>query len=221
VTVAALYVDADGIYAGLPGVELWDEDRDARLYAGPHPVVAHPPCARWCQLAGLVQHVHGYRVGDDGGCFEAALEAVRTFGGVLEHPAYSRAWDSFCLPEPLTVEGWTGGLCGGFSAYVEQHRYGHPARKATWLYAFGVELPPLQWGYSHDSGELAIVSWANYKFRGPDTRERMRVGTSSATPIAFRDELLAIARSASSPKPLRGAHHAREARPCGTAPLSA
>ena len=39
-TVAALYVETNGSYFGLPGVDPWDEPRDARLYAGPHPVVA-------------------------------------------------------------------------------------------------------------------------------------------------------------------------------------
>lgn len=41
-TIAALFVEPNGPYAGLPGVELWDLSRDARLYDGPYPVVAHP-----------------------------------------------------------------------------------------------------------------------------------------------------------------------------------
>ena len=45
--IAALYVESRGVYAGLPDVDLWDRDRDARIYAGPWPVVAHPPGARW------------------------------------------------------------------------------------------------------------------------------------------------------------------------------
>ena len=53
--IAALFVDRRGCYSGLPDVDLWDESRDARLYKGPYPVVAHPPCARWCKLAGLVE----------------------------------------------------------------------------------------------------------------------------------------------------------------------
>ena len=45
--IAALFVDADGIYAGRPDVDAWDIRRDARTYPGPYPVVAHPPCQRW------------------------------------------------------------------------------------------------------------------------------------------------------------------------------
>lgn len=103
--VAALYVDPNGVYSGLDGVDLWDEQRDARLYAGPWPVVAHPPCARWCQLASVNEARWGARIGDDGGCFAAALKAVERWGGVLEHPAYSIAWSRFGLPRPARY-GW-------------------------------------------------------------------------------------------------------------------
>jgi len=79
--IAVLYADPRGIYAGLPDVDLWDETRDARRYPGPHPVVAHPPCARWCRLAGLVEARWGHRRGEDGGTFAAGLAAVRRWGG--------------------------------------------------------------------------------------------------------------------------------------------
>lgn len=46
-TVAALYVETGGCYFGLEDVDPWDIHRDARLYPGPWPVVAHPPCERW------------------------------------------------------------------------------------------------------------------------------------------------------------------------------
>jgi hypothetical protein len=90
--IAALYVQTDGVYAGLPGVDLWDEARDARTYAGPHPVVAHPPCQRWGRFwHGSPRKPHQHTLGDDDGCFAAALASVRRWGGVLEHPADSRA----------------------------------------------------------------------------------------------------------------------------------
>jgi hypothetical protein len=79
--IAALFVDAKGCYAGLPDVDAWDEKRDARLYPGPYPVVAHPPCSRWCRLAGLVEARWGHKRGEDGGCFASALASVRKWGG--------------------------------------------------------------------------------------------------------------------------------------------
>jgi hypothetical protein len=195
-TVAALYVDPNGVYAGLEGVEVWDEARDARTYAGPWPVVAHPPCARWCAIAHLVELRHGYRVGDDGGTFAAALDAVRRFGGVLEHPAYSRAWTHFGLPRPART--WSATLFDcGWVTEVEQHCYGFPGRKRTWLYAVNCELPILDWSRSPDG--LPVVSRWGWSRPGPhfkDEHHTIRPHKSSHTPAPFRDVLLAMARSA-------------------------
>lgn len=194
--VAALYVEQGGAYFGLPEVDPWDETRDARLYNGPYPVVAHPPCARWSRLAGFCEARYGLRVGEDGGCFASALAAVRRWGGVLEHPAFSKAWARFDLPRPDTkLAGWTVGLDGGASCYVEQGRYGHPMKKATWLYAFGVALPELRWGHRPDSkGRLAT----NQDWRGGMDKWRDATGykVANATTPEFRDALLAMAQSA-------------------------
>lgn len=206
--VAALYVQTDGAYYGLEGVDPWDEERDARTYAGPHPVVAHPPCARWSRLAGFTEARFGYKRGEDGGCFKAALEAVRTWGGVLEHPAFSSAWDAFNLPEPLWRGGWNLGLDGGASCYIEQGRYGLPVKKATWLYAYGVELPELRWGYTSDGeGEQPNGPWGgleNWRDRFKGRHEQWTKGQhrgghhglTATTPPEFRDALIAMARTA-------------------------
>lgn len=206
-TVAALFVDPRGCYSGLPGVDPWDEARDARRYPGEHPVVAHPPCTRWCRLAGLVEARWGHKRGDDGGCFESALASVRRWGGVLEHPAYTDAFRAFGLGQPARTGGWQRELCGGWTCHVEQCRYGHPAKKATWLYAFGVELPELKWGYQHDTTPSPTVSWCGNRLaRVGDlptngetdwaSRRRLSSAEASATPHEFRDVLLAMARSA-------------------------
>lgn len=195
--VAALYVDPRGCYAGLDGVDLWDEKRDARSYTGPYPVVAHPPCSRWCRLAGLVEARWGHPKGEDGGCFAAALASVRRWGGVLEHPAYSDAWKHFALRRPPRDGGWVPSLFGGFTCHVEQGHYGHPARKATWLYAFGIPhpaLPDFIWGRYEDAE--ALVSACANKTPAGESRRRIMKREASATPPAFRDLLLGIARSA-------------------------
>ena len=187
-TVAALYVEPTGPYAGLDGVEVWDESRDARTYAGPHPVVAHPPCNRWSVMAGCRP---GHRNGEDGGCFSAALASVRNYGGVLEHPAYTMAWRWFGLLQPPSSGGWVwADWLGGWTCCVAQRNYGHPARKRTWLYAVGCELPSLAWGDGPDP-ELYIGDNSH-------KRPEMAKGERVVTPEPFRDLLLSMARSVKS-----------------------
>jgi hypothetical protein len=193
--VAALFVQKNGIYFGLPYVDPWDESRDARTYAGPWPVVAHPPCSRWCRLAGLVEKRWGYKKGDDGGCFASALASVRRWGGVLEHPAYSDAFAAHNLPAP--TGSWQRTIEGGWVCRVEQWHYGHRAKKATWLYAYGMDCPPpLKWGRTPDNKLPALVSWCGNHTKVGDNRKRLGGKEASATPVAFRDALLAIADSA-------------------------
>lgn len=193
--IAALFVDPRGVYSGRPDVEPWGlPDRDAREYAGPWPVVAHPPCVRWCRLAGLVEARWGHKRGDDGGTFAAALAAVRRFGGVLEHPAYSDAWPAYGLPRPPAAGGWQRGLCGGWSCHVEQSRYGHAAKKATWLYVFGArDLPALRWGATPDRA-AALVSWCENRVASGERRPRLGKRAASATPPDFAAVLIGLAR---------------------------
>jgi hypothetical protein len=180
VRVAALYVQTDGVYFGLPDVEPWDIARDARLYPGPWPVVAHPPCQRWSKLAYVIQKTHGRKVGDDAGCFGAALAAVRQWGGVLEHPGPSAAWAAFKIRKPAR-SGWRpADTFGGWVCAVEQGHYGHPARKMTWLYAVRTARPELKWGPSQAETTVDFMS---------------SKGERAVTPIPFRDLLIGIARS--------------------------
>lgn len=203
--IAALYVETGGCYFGLPDVEPWDEARDARQYAGPHPVVAHPPCERWGDMwmgSPLVIARTGERkkLGDDGGCFAAALAAVRKYGGVLEHPEDSRAWDYFGLFKPPKSGGWAmADWDGGWTCHVEQVAYGHVVRKGTWLFARGVELPSLHWG--RDPRKLpSMVQPSKGRIKEGRTPSVSAHGVQDRlrrhTPNEFRDLLIGIARSA-------------------------
>ena len=202
--IAALYVEKNGCYFGLPGVDPWDEARDARLYGGPHPVVAHPPCQRWGRFwHGSTRKPHQFKLGADGGCFAAALAAVRKFGGVLEHPADSHAWSAFNLNRPARGGGWIAAdMIGGWTCYVEQGHYGHLSRKPTWLYAFGVALPELTWDRLPQRLHPVAVERHGYEkarrigmmaMVGGKRKTEIR----NATPPAFRDLLISIASSAS------------------------
>ena len=198
--IAALYVQPRGCYSDLSGVDPWPELRDARLYPGPHPVVAHPPCERWGRYwsGGPSAKVRRTK-GDDGGCFAAALASVRAWGGVLEHPEASAAWEAFGILAPPRGGGWMPAGDGlGFTCCVEQGHYGHRARKATWLYAVRTARPELMWGPSAASGRFE-QSYHSAEERRAATRQgtvsRLSRIERSATPIPFRDLLIALARS--------------------------
>lgn len=201
--IAALYVETNGAYYGLEGVDPWDEERDARKYAGPHPVVSHPPCQRWGRMKDGGPSLPGGRLPHhDEGCFAAALTAVRNFGGVLEHPKDSAAWDYFGLMRPPHTGGWImADSFGGWTCNVEQGHYGHLSRKATWLYAVGCELPSLTWGRSPQKIHPVALERHGYEkarrigmmaMIGGKDKTRIR----NMTPEPFRDLLIEIARSA-------------------------
>jgi hypothetical protein len=186
--IAALFVDANGVYRGCPDVDPWDVRRDARNFHGFEPVIAHPPCSVWCQLAPLNQARYGRMIGEDGGCFRHALESVRRFGGVLEHPAKSLAWEAFGLLRPA-AGGWQRAFDGSWVCEVNQGAYGHPARKATWLYACVRDPLPMRWA---DPLPTATVSYLTN--HGGGSLPRLTKKQARATPIAFRDELIRIAK---------------------------
>lgn len=197
--ISALFVETNGVYFNAPEVDPWDVARDARAYTGPYPVIAHPPCQRWGQYwHGAPNNPHQYRMGEDGGCFAAALTAVRNYGGVLEHPAHSHAWAWFGLTQPPTSGGWVrADNFGGWTCYVEQGHYGHLSRKGTWLYAVSSNLPELIWGPSEQRiHPVALAKHGYEKARrigmmamvGGKDKTRIR----NATPEQFRDVLINI-----------------------------
>lgn len=201
--IAALYVQTGGCYFGLSDVDPWDEARDARTYAGSWPVVAHPPCQRWGRFwHGSTRRPHQFKLGDDGGCFEAAIGAVRRYGGVLEHPADSHAWRYIGI-RPRREGQWIPADAGNrWTCCVYQGHYGHFAGKPTWLYACTPEKPQeLTWG----PGEQRLHPVALERHGYAKARRigmmamvggKRKTEIRNATPPQFRDVLLAIARTA-------------------------
>lgn len=191
-TVAALYVDrAHGPYIKIPGVDVWGwsckdgpcrpGDRDAEMYDGPYPVIAHPPCGPWGMFAWR------YKGGE--GAMEAGLRAVeqiREFGGVLEHPVNSKLWKALDLPKP----GDPPDEYGGWTLRVHQVDWGHPAQKPTWLYIVGVhpdDVPQMPPPRAATHVMVRKVSNTNELPEVPKAKRHL-------TPPAFAKWLVALAR---------------------------
>lgn len=200
--IAALCVERGGIYWDRTGVIPYDKARNALLYWGPHPAVCHTECDRWGRYwSGGPSCKEKRQKGADGGQFAHCLGVVRTFGGIMEHPEASHAWAHFGLNRPPRSGGWVpADFFGGWTCCVEQGHYGHPARKATWLYAFGVELPELIWGPSEgrrlDEGFHSSAERQAARAAGRPPLKRLSRKENLSTPPAFAEILISTTETA-------------------------
>lgn|SRR5690606_17971573 len=202
-TVQALFIDPEGIYPKLLGPDnCWGlPNRDAREYDYECPVVAHPPCHLWVNMAAVNWKRYGkqrpawYQGGTDGGCFLSAYLSVRRYGGVLEHPAGSWAWGpAYDIGRPPEPGRWwhhnfgsseRGEFREGWVCEVWQSAYGHKARKRTWLLYCGNQKPfELRWDRNPGTHQ---VGWFDRSKPTLGKRE------ASATPIEFAQELIRLA----------------------------
>ncbi len=127
--VAVLFARDDSVYKTLPGCDVFDIERNAQTWPGGCAVVAHPPCRAWGRLRQFAKPRDGER---ELGLW--AVDQVRRYGGVLEHPKDSTLWAAAGMPKPGERDAW-----GGWTLPVSQHWWGHRAEKLTWLYIVGVE----------------------------------------------------------------------------------
>lgn len=185
--VAVLFARGDSIYKTLPDCDVWDIERDARKWPGGCPVVAHPPCRAW----GRLRHFAKPRT-DEKELALWAVEQVRRWGGVLEHPRASTLWPTAGLPAPGNRDehgGWT--LC------ISQHWWGHRAEKLTMLYISGCDpddIPPMPMVLG-DAPMVVANGTANHIPRGaPGWRPQITHAEREHTPIALAIWLCELAR---------------------------
>lgn len=135
--VAVLFARRDSVYKQFPDCDVYDADRDARTWPGGCAAVYHPPCSQWS----IMRHM-ARKDPEQKKLALLAVERVRKFGGVLEHPLGSLLWSTAGLPSP----GAPADEFGGWSYAVSQKWFGHRAEKKTLLYIVGCkpsDLPPL------------------------------------------------------------------------------
>lgn len=134
--ISVLFARADSVYKTFPDCDVWDIERDALNWPGGNPIIAHPPCRAW----GKLRHFARPRAGEKELAIWA-VEQIRVWGGILEHPASSLLWSEMNLPLPGQRDQF-----GGFSVWISQWWFGHRADKPTLLYIVGIEpadLPPI------------------------------------------------------------------------------
>jgi hypothetical protein len=196
--VAVLFAASPSVYDDFPECDVYNFARDARTFPGGLPVVAHPPCRLFSKLsyfstAPLSEKELAY----------VAIKMVRENGGVLEHPAYSKLWAEAGLPRP----GAGSDAFGGWTFSLLQWWFGHPARKATWLYIVGTTtLPsfPLRLGEAQFQVGIRKGIKKGHPAWKPTIYGSRHNGASSATPSRFARWLIALAKSCRSPS-LHGA----------------
>ena len=171
--ISVLFPRKDSIYKSIPGLDVWDADRDARLYEGSNPVICHPPCRAWGNLSHLANPSPG-----EMNLARLSISLVRAFGGVVEHPITSKLWK-----EQLRVSPGQRDSFGGFFLPVDQFYWGHKARKRTGLYIVGTspgDVPLMPWSLSEP--EFVVGGSPGYKDISKSDRER--------TPEAFANWLV-------------------------------
>lgn len=179
--MSALFVRADSIYKQLPGVDAWDEQRDARNWPGGTTIVAHPPCRGWGRLRQF-----SYASEEEKRLAVTALEWVRVHRGVLEHPAESRLWIETGIARPGKFDGI------GYSIEVDQFHWGHRAEKRTWLYIVGCPPDRLPEIPVRDGKPTHCVRPTKKHPRLPSITKPER----EHTPRAFAEWLVEVARRA-------------------------
>jgi hypothetical protein len=184
--VAVLFARADSIYKSIGNLDVFDAERDARNYQGPHPIIAHPPCRGWGCLRMMSKVTP-----EEKALGSRAVEQVRKWGGVLEHPRGSTFWKAAGLPR----SGAGPDFHGGFTLMIEQWWWGHRAQKATWLYICGctrAEVPamPLKFGTAPN----VVTNIHGLRSGMPGYRKEITEREREATPPAFAAWLVDLAR---------------------------
>lgn len=192
-TVAVLFARADSIYKTMPGCDVYDADRNALNFPGGVPVVAHPPCRAWGRLRALANPLPGEKE-----LAFFAVDQVRRFGGVLEHPATSLLWAEAGLPAPGQRDDF-----GGWTLPVFQCWFGHRAEKPTLLYIVGVDpdqvprLPLALGRATHICGTSGRRRDGSRYHKGViGWRPEVTKAEREATPPAFAAWLCAVAGKA-------------------------
>lgn len=180
-TIAVLCAARKSVYKEIPGLDVYDIDRDARAFPGGMPVIAHPPCRLWSAYCRHQAKAENPKAEMELGRW--CVEQVCANGGVLEQPAHSRLWNECGLPKPDSIKYSPWEL--EWTIEIPQFWFGDPREKNTWLFFQGLsraDVPEMPFRLKPEGGDRRIWQLMSSK----NQRER--------TPKAFAEWLVECAR---------------------------
>lgn len=139
--IPVLFTQSRSFYNSYSFTDCYDLARNAINFKGSEAVIAHPPCRLWSRL-------HKFSTAPKAEKLLAmwAVQKVRVNGGILEHPAGSSLFKKMLIPMDGSPD-----RSGGFIVSIDQHWFGFPARKRTYLYIVGcqrAQIPPFPLRFS-------------------------------------------------------------------------
>ncbi|AXH78092.1 MAG: hypothetical protein [Microviridae sp.] len=168
--ITVLFTQKNSIYQKF-NTDNWDIEKDATKWPGGNTIIAHPPCRAWGNYRNKAKPRPKEK--------ELAIWAInqiRINNGILEHPSRSKLWETMNLPIP----GQRQDHYGGYSISIDQHWFGHRAKKNTWLYIKGIPINKLPLIPISLNAILTTV-------------EKMGKKEREATPIKFAEWLIKTA----------------------------
>jgi len=160
--VSILCIEEKSNYRLIPGLDLWDKDRNAYNFSGGQPVITHAPCAQWSRMKAFARSNKAEK--------ELAyfcFEQVQKNGGIFEHPSGSSFFRVINADRKKIRS-------------VNQCWWGFPAQKKTLLYFNQVE--PLSFPVNFNAVEYMISTPKNKHGRNlPEMKKAER----SLMPLSF------------------------------------
>lgn len=126
--ISILFTQQNSIYQ-LLGQDCWNIEKNALRWPGGNPIICHPPCRTWGKFKWASKPTPGEK-----NLAIWSIHKIRLWGGILEHPSTSTLWQELDLPLPGSTDKW-----GGWTLNIDQHWFGHRAKKNTHLYLVGIK----------------------------------------------------------------------------------
>lgn len=168
--IAVLCAHKHSNYFKIPGLEVYDQLRDARTFPGHMPVICHPPCAQWSRMKAFSNDDPEQKA-----LANFCLDELKKYGGIFEHPAGSDVFRELDWPE------------GGKIYSVDQSWWGFPARKRTYLFFY--KCKPIAHPLNFEPVMFVVASSKNVK------RPEMKKSQRAITPIEFNQWLVDCIRA--------------------------